>query len=208
MPSVAVSTVLDSSVLVLNRYYQPVNITSVRRAFALLYQGAAHAVDNQFRTFDFESWAALGASGGDSDVVRTVSQAIRVPRVILLQIFDKLPRTRVRFSRQNIYLRDGSTCQYCARRLPRTELNLDHVVPRSQGGRTSWLNVVCSCVKCNLKKGGRTPLQAGMKLLKAPSRPKWTPFTRPLDGRAIYASWRPFLSAVDAAYWTAELIED
>ena len=199
--------VLDTSVLVLNRFYQPVNITSVRRAFSLLYQGAAQVVDQQFRTFDFESWASLKAAGSQ-EVVHTVSQAIRVPRVILLQVFDKLPRTRVRFSRQNIYLRDKSTCQYCAMRLPRTELNLDHVVPRSQGGKTCWTNVVCSCVKCNLKKGGRTPEQAHMKLLKTPTRPKWTPFTRPMDGRAVYDAWRPFLSPVDAAYWNTELIED
>jgi 5-methylcytosine-specific restriction endonuclease McrA len=201
------TTVLDSSVLVLNRHYQPVNITSVRRAFALLYQGAARAIDREFQTFDFESWAAVGAEM-DGDVVRTVHRAIRVPRVIILQVYDRFPRARVRFSRQNIYLRDGSTCQYCAKRLPRSELNLDHVTPRSRGGRTTWENVVCSCVLCNVKKGGRTPAEANMRLLRQPTRPRWSPFQRDYAGNDTYEDWRPFLSLVDASYWNTELLDE
>lgn len=201
-------TVLDSSVLVLNRHYQPVNITSVRRAFALLYQGVARAIDREFQTFDFESWAALSAELDDEDVVRTVKSVIRVPRVIILQIYDRFPRAKVRFSRQNIYLRDGCTCQYCGNRFSRSDLNLDHVIPRSRGGRTTWDNIVCSCVPCNLRKGGRTPLEAGMALLRTPGRPRWSPFSRDHDGRRTYDDWRPFLSLVDASYWNSELREE
>ena len=87
---------LDSPVLVLNRHFQPIHVTNVRRAFALLYAGSAQAVDRQFRTFDFNSWAELSAETGD-EVVHTVSRAIRVPRVILLQIYDRIPRAKVRF---------------------------------------------------------------------------------------------------------------
>ena len=83
----------------------------------------------------------------------TAQGAIRIPRVIVLQMYDRLPRTKVRFSRLNIYARDDNTCQYCAQKLPRTHLNLDHVIPRARGGRTTWENVVCCCVPCNLKKG-------------------------------------------------------
>ena len=198
-------SVLDTSVLVLNRHYQPVNITSVRRAFALLYAGAARAIDREFQTFDFESWAALGAEMG-GDVVRTVSRVLRVPRVIILQVFDRFPRTRVRFSRQNIYLRDGLTCQYCGKKKPRSDLNLDHVKPRSHGGKTSWDNVVCSCIPCNVKKGGRTPEEAKMRLLKKPARPKWSPLAREFHNNP-YDDWRPFLSLIDASYWNAELID-
>ena len=104
-------------------------------------------------------------------MIRTVNRAIRIPRVIVLQLYDRIPKTKVRFSRHNIYMRDGNTCQYCGLELPRTELNLDHVVPRAQGGRTTWENVVCCCVDCNLSKGARTPEQAGLKLLKAPGAP-------------------------------------
>src|SRR5205085_9546756 len=142
------------------------------RAFSLLYLGVARVIDEEFRLFDFDDWAQLGAATHD-DVVRTVDRVIRVPRVIILQLYDRIPKTKVRFSRHNIYMRDGNTCQYCARELPRSELNLDHVVPRAQGGRTNWENVVCCCVECNLKKAARTPAQAGIALLRAPFRPRW-----------------------------------
>ena len=197
---------LSSAVLVLNRNLQPVHVTNARRAFTLLYAGAARALDRQFEMYDFESWAMLAAEEGD-EVVRTIDRVIRVPRVIALQLYDRLPRTRVRFSRYNIYARDGSTCQYCGVRFSRSELNLDHVVPRSKGGRTTWENVVCSCLPCNLHKGGRTPDGAGMKLLRAPVRPRWTPILRAPSGRVEHKEWRPFLRFVDAAYWNAELEE-
>lgn len=196
---------LDTGVLVLNRLYQPVHVTTVRRAFTLLYQGAARAIDEQFQLFDFPSWSALAAAG--EEAVGTVGRRVRVPRVIVLLAYDRLPRARVRFSRFNIYARDDSTCQYCGRRFRRAELNLDHVLPRAQGGATSWENVVCSCVACNLRKGGRTPEQAGMRLLRAPVRPRWTPVFRTAARRALYREWRPFLSLADVAYWNAELLD-
>jgi len=197
---------LETGVLVLNRVYQPVHITSVRRAFGLLYQGVAKAIDEEFKLFDFDSWAALAAAA-HQDSIGTVDRRIRVPRVIVLLAYDRLPRARVRFSRFNIYARDENTCQYCGRRYRRAELNLDHVIPRSRGGSTHWENVVCSCIPCNLRKGGRTPEEAGMRLHHLPARPRWTPTFRSATRRAFYREWRPFLSLADAAYWNAELLE-
>lgn len=196
---------MGTQCLVLNRSYQPIHVTSLRRAFALLYQGVAQAIDEQYRLFDFQSWAALSAEIG-SESIGTPTRRIRVPRVVVLVAFDRLPRMRVRFSRHNIYLRDDSTCQYCNRRLPRAELNLDHVVPRSQGGSTSWENVVCSCIPCNLRKANRTPEQAGMQLRKPPVRPKWNPGFRP-SGKG-HRAWLPFLTFLDASYWNTELREE
>ncbi len=196
---------LDTGVLVLNRVYQPVHITSVRRAFSLLYQGVVKAIDEEFQLFDFESWSALSAASHDA--IATVDRRIRVPRVIVLLAYEHLPKTRVRFSRFNIYARDESTCQYCGAKFRRADLNLDHVIPRSRGGTTNWENVVCSCIACNLRKGGRTPDEAGMRLLKHPSRPRWTPMFRSATRRAFYREWRPFLSLADAAYWNAELLD-
>ena len=201
-----------ASVLVLNRHYQPIHVTNVRRAFSLLYLGVARVIDQQFRTFDFDSWAQLSAeltgnTEGD-DYVRTVNRAIKVPRVIVLQLYDRIPRSKVRFSRHNIYLRDSNTCQYCGRELPRTDLNLDHVIPRAQGGRTTWENVVCCCVDCNLSKGARTPDQAGLRLLKVPVRPRWTPTFRTHAGKVRYREWLPFLGVADASYWNVELKDD
>ena len=198
---------LNARVLVLNRHYQPIHITSARRAFSLLYIGAANVIDPDYHLFDFESWAAVGVAAGD-DVVHTIGRAIKVPRVIMLQFYDRLPRSKVRFSRLNIYMRDDDTCQYCGRRLPRTALNLDHVVPRAQGGRTTWENVVCCCVACNLHKGGRTPAEAGMSLRRTPKRPAVASSFRSFSGRVAYREWLPFLSLVDASYWNTELLDD
>ncbi len=201
---------LDSGVLVLNRSYQPIHVTSVKRAFALLYQGIARAIDREYRLFDFQSWSALAADT-HPDTVGTISRRIRVPRVIVLLACEHLPRARVRFSRHNIYLRDGNRCQYCGRGFQRADLNLDHVIPRSRGGITTWENVVCSCVACNLRKGGRTPDEAGMKLLRTPARPKWSPFHRLGSKRPSHQDWGPFLAHMnlaDASYWNAELLEN
>ena len=199
-------SVLNSKVLVLNRSYFPVHITSVRRAFALLYQGIAKAVDQQYRTFDYESWSALSASVHD-ETVGLIDRVIRVPRVILLVSYDRVPRRRVRFSRFNVFARDKNTCQYCGKRFSRSELNLDHVIPRSQRGLSTWGNIVCSCFRCNRMKGGRRPEEAGMRLIKKPVQPEWTPFMLETFTFKGYQEWVPFLNEVDAAYWNTELLE-
>lgn len=198
---------VNAAVLVLNRHYQPVHVTNVKRAITLLYQGVARAIDEQYRLYDFADWAALSAAV-EEDAIATVDRRIRVPRVLVLTAFEKLPKVRVRFSRLNIYARDKDTCQYCHRHLRRSELNLDHVVPRAQGGRTCWENVVCSCIECNLRKGGRTPEQAGMKLARPPFRPKWTPLMRGAARKDTVRAWLPFLTLADASYWNVELGED
>ena len=197
---------LDAPVLVLNRSYLPIHVTSVQRAFVLLYRGMAKAVDERYEAFDFLSWRELEVGDG-YDAIGIVGGAIRVPRVILLAAFDRVPRRHVRFSRTNIYARDRNTCQYCAGRYVRSQLNLDHVVPRVQGGRSTWENVVCSCVECNRRKGGRTPKQAAMRLIRTPVKPRWTPIAATLTGRRDYPEWKPFLSIVDASYRNTELVK-
>ncbi len=197
---------LSSSVLVLNRSYLPVHVTSARRAFSLLYQGIARVVDEQYQTFDFEAWSQL-AVARDAEAIGTPGGLIRVPRVIVLLVFDRLPRRHVRFSRINLMARDGFRCQYCGFKPHRSELNLDHVVPRSVGGRSTWENVVTSCVDCNRKKGGRTPRQAHMKLVRKPERPRWTPLANLMWSSVRYQEWRPYLSVVDASYWNVELAD-
>jgi len=195
---------LNSSVLVLNRSYLPIHVTNVKRAFALIYQGIARAVDEQYQTFDFETWAQL-AVAREAEAIGTPRGPMRVPRVIVLVGFDRVPRRHVRFSRINIFARDGFICQYCGQRPARSELNLDHVVPRALGGRSTWENVVCSCVECNRRKGGRTPEQAGLRLRRLPLRPRWTPLTNLMLSSVRYREWRPYLNVVDASYWNTEL---
>jgi len=197
---------IDAPVLVLNRNYQPVNVTSVKRALVMLYMGVAHALDGEYQLFDFQSWADLSAELEHS--VGTVNRRIRVPRIVVLQVYDRVPVGRIRFSRHNIFARDDHTCQYCGKTLARRLLNLDHVVPRSRGGRTNWLNIVTSCIRCNFKKGGRTPDEANMRLLRQPRQPRWSELVHPPRLRARYREWLPFLSPVDASYWNTELESD
>lgn len=187
---------LNSSVLVLNRSYLPIHVTSVRRAFALIYRGLARVVSPDYETFDFESWQLLRVDRGEPGV-GTPSGTIRIPRVILLPGFDRVPKRHVRYSRVNIFARDKYTCQYCGERPHRSQLNLDHVIPRALGGRTTWENVVCSCVECNRRKGGRTPQQARLRLNRVPAKPRWTPMMNHIGASVRYNEWRPFLSIVE-----------
>jgi len=189
---------LQSSVLVLNRVYLPVHVTTVRRAFTMIYQGTAKAIDHTYQTFDFETWISCEVSE-EVEVIGTPGGPLRVPRVIVLSAYDRLPRRHVRFSRSNIFSRDRYTCQYCGVRPGRHELNLDHVVPRMQGGRTTWENVVCCCIPCNRRKGGRTPEQAGLRLRRRPARPRWSPLLSAGFGRVRYHEWRPFLHTHEVA---------
>ncbi len=198
----------NSHVLVLNKSFLPVHVTTVRRAFCLLYAGIAKAVNAQYETFDYESWSHISIERND-ETVGLVDRVIKVPRVILLIAYDRMPKRRVRFSRYNIFARDKNTCQYCGRRFSRSELNLDHVIPRSQGGTSTWENVVCSCQQCNRQKGGRTPNQARMKLIAHPRRPAWTPPINVSLREVMRREWAPFLDfMVDVSYWNTELLEE
>lgn len=192
---------LNTSVLILNRSFMPIHVTSVKRSFSLVYQGGARVVNGNYETFDFEGWRMQAGTPG-VDCIGTTSGPIPIPRVIVLMRYDRMPRRMVRFSRSNIFSRDGFTCQYCGERPPRSQLNLDHVVPRTQSGRTTWENVVCCCVPCNRKKGGRTPEQAGLRLRRKPKRPRWTPLMSLPTSSVRYSEWRPYL-AIDGAAWGA-----
>jgi 5-methylcytosine-specific restriction endonuclease McrA len=187
---------LNSTVLVLNRSYLPIHVTSARRAFTLIFQGTALALNGEYETFDFASWQRQPAG---KDAIGTPSGDIRVPRVIVLRGYDRVPRRHVRYSRLNIFARDKYTCQYCGKRPHRSELNLDHVIPRTLGGRTTWENVVCSCVECNRRKGGRTPAQARLRLLSRPVRPRWSPMMHHIGESRRHEEWQPFLHVVDSA---------
>jgi 5-methylcytosine-specific restriction endonuclease McrA len=204
------STHLNQHVLVLNRLWQAVNICTARRALSLLFEGHAQAVrsdaDGSFQTYTFSQWCDFSRRESDPGSVSTVRFKIRVPRVILLLLFDRVPKKEVKFTRNNIFERDRDTCQYCGRVFERKDLNLDHVVPRDRGGPTTWENIVCSCIPCNTRKANRTPYEAGMHLIQKPRRPKWRPFVQVNFGsRPHDESWKHFL---DIAYWNVELGEE
>ncbi len=159
---------LDARVLVLNRAYAAIRVVDARRAFTLLVKNIAEVIaveDGHYRNYDFETWADIAELQREfepdrHDWVRTTRVTIAVPKIIRLFDYDRRPRRTVKLNRRNIYTRDGSRCQYCGGSFPTRELTLDHVVPRVQGGENSWTNLVCACVRCNARKGGRTPAQA------------------------------------------------
>jgi 5-methylcytosine-specific restriction endonuclease McrA len=202
------STLLNAQVLVLNRLWQAVNVCTARRALTLLFQGHAQVVlgdqDGAFQTYDFSQWWHLSQEQPHPESIHAVSCRIRVPRVIMLLVFDRLPRKEVKFTRHNIFERDQNTCQYCGKTLDRQDLNLDHVIPRDRGGPTTWENIVCSCIPCNTRKANLTPHEAGMRLIRKPKRPKWRPFIEIRLNNHYHESWKHF---VDLAYWNVELGE-
>jgi len=196
-------------VLVLNGLWQAVDICSVKRAVCLLYLKHAQVVvkdGGSFYTFGFEDWRDFSRNtSNDNDIIRTISYNLKIPRIILLLLYDKLPPWEVKFTRKNIYKRDNNICQYCGKKFQPEDLNLDHILPSSRGGKDSWENVVCSCVPCNLRKANRTLKEAGMNLIRLPRKPAWRAFVKDSFTGVREESWKDFL---DVAYWNVELEED
>ncbi len=201
---------LHSQVLLLNRVYAAIRVIDARRAFSLLAKEVAEVIaveDGTYRNYDFKTWADIAELQQEFEPdrhewVRTTRFTIAVPKIVRVLDYDRRPRRVVKLNRRNIYARDHNLCQYCGRSFPTRELTLDHVLPRVQGGENSWENLVCACVRCNARKGGRTPRQAGMRLIRRPIQPKRNPAITLRLGAARYESWKAFL---DEAYWTIEL---
>ena len=197
---------LQASVLVLNRLYMAVHIVGVRRAFGLLCREAAeviHLEEGAFANHSFQSWREVSELRADfkqanEDWIRAVTFEVQVPRVIRLLSFDRLPKHRLHLNRRTVLARDGHRCQYCAGHFASHQLSLDHIVPRSHGGKTTWENVVCACLACNTRKGGRTPKEARMKLVRRPVKPKRNPMLILKLSNPKYETWRIWL---DGVYW-------
>jgi 5-methylcytosine-specific restriction endonuclease McrA len=173
--------------LLLNATYEPLKVVHWQKAITLWCQGKVEIIASHDRE------------------IRAVSFSVKLPSVIRLLRYVRIKRRfdYVPFSRANIYARDGYTCQYCGDQLPTQELTFDHVVPVSQGGHKDWENIVTCCVSCNRRKGGRTPEEARMRLVKSPRRPDSAPAIRITIGlRQTPDSWRDYL------YWNLELEDD
>ncbi|MCP4942638.1 MAG: HNH endonuclease [Rubripirellula sp.] len=196
-------SLLETSVLVLNRFYMAARVINVRRSFTLLYRDCAEVIENengQYASYDFESWCELSQltcleKHQGEDYIRAVNFELRVPRIVRLTRFDRMPVQSVRFNRKNLFARDDHTCQYCGQNQPVHKLSMDHVVPRSHGGPTTWENIVCCCLRCNSRKGGRTPKEARMKLLSRPRKPRVNPILEQSAEDPRYECWKTFLHA-------------
>lgn len=186
--------------LVLNRNWQPIHVATVARALVLLWNEHAKVVDpRDYQQYDWNDWTKIDPQDDDL-VIRTMNHRIRVPEVVTLNRFDGMPSSAVTFSRRNVFKRDRMTCQYCGRQPGGEELTIDHVVPRSRGGKSTWDNCVLACVGCNASKADRSPEQAGMRLRKLPIQPKWRPLYAERAERL--ESWSKFVSD---AYWRVEI---
>lgn len=202
------SALAQRKVLVLNKSWRAVGIISLEKAMGKLFseykngEPKARIIDatQDFATFTWADWSRLKPKQGE-DGIKAVNAIFRIPEVIQLTRYDKLPVQKIHFSRRTIYKRDGQTCQYCGKQPGTEELTIDHVVPRAQGGLTTWENCVLSCVDCNARKANRTPEQAGMKLMRQPKKPKFNLFKSDVRVK----SWEAFLGA---AYWLTELEHD
>ncbi|WP_435893984.1 HNH endonuclease [Oceaniferula spumae] len=166
----------------------------------LLCLGHAQVVEAEgeakYQTHDLGSWLETSANQVESmadHVIRTVSHAMRVPKVIVLAIYDKLPSKEVKFSRHNVFLRDHHTCQYCRQVFSEGDLNLDHVVPRDKGGPTRWDNIVTSCFDCNNRKANKLPHEVNMFPKTPPRAPLWRPLFGFRRKGGIDDSWESFL---------------
>ncbi|MDH4156528.1 MAG: HNH endonuclease [candidate division Zixibacteria bacterium] len=165
-------TVVNKRVLMLNQNYEPLTICSARRAIVLLFSGKAEMI-----------------APADGLRIRTVSTSYALPSVVRLWQYRKVPFKSIMLTRKNIIIRDGNRCQYCGS--PRGPMTVDHVIPKTMGGKETWTNLVCACAKCNNRKGDRTPEQVNMKLLKRPTRPSYIMFIQ--RDREISEQWRPYL---------------
>ena len=217
-----VTAVLNRPTLVLNRNWQPVGVATVAKSLVKVWNESAQIVDpDDYRQYSWSDWAQL-IPADDELAIRTQSARLRVPEVIVLTSYDRVPSNVVTFSRRNIFKRDRFTCQYCLRQrrsvgvdgpahgesrsrhglLKVEELTIDHVIPRAQGGTSTWENCVLACIDCNAKKADRTPDQARMPLRREPVRPVWKPLYGSHGMRID--SWSKFVSE---AYWTVQLEE-
>jgi 5-methylcytosine-specific restriction endonuclease McrA len=192
--------VLERPTLVLNRNWQPVSVATVARALGMLWSETARVVDpRDYQLYTWEDWAKLEPADGEP-FIQGVKLKLRAPEVVSLSDYDKVPTSVVTFSRRNLFKRDHYTCQYCGKQPGGDELTIDHVLPRSRGGVSSWENCVLACIECNSRKADRLPAEAHLKLRKAPIRPDWKPLYAAHHQRI--ESWSRFVSE---AYWTVEL---
>ena len=194
------TSVLDKKVvLVLNRNWQAVNVATPAVAFCQMSTDVATGLDvegtDSMVPVRWEDWLKLPVREGDLSA-GTAGGRIRVPTVMVLSRFSRVPMVRPKFSLRNLWVRDGGRCQYTGRTLAAGEGNMDHVVPRSRGGATGWENCVLADRKVNTRKADRTPAEAGLKLLKPPAVPKTLPVTATLKNEHQIPEWELFLSGM------------
>ncbi len=210
-----------SNVLVLNSSYMPIQVTTLKRTLKLLFKEKAEVVsveEGKYASYDFSSWEEMSLLSKDIwDKNKSYSyfnhnnSIFGIPKVIRLVDYNKIP-VKLRINRRNIILRDDHKCQYCGKKKSLSELNIDHIIPKSKGGKNTWENLTCACISCNSKKRDRTPKEANMKLLNHPVKPTiYLMFKKYLNGLKIEDAkeWVHFFPQdfISEAYWSVSLID-
>ena len=186
----------QETVLVLNRNWQAIHTKSPADAFIAMYQNTATALD--IRGYDmmiplkWDDWVNL-PHDSKARYIKTLHGEIKIPTVIVLCSYDKVPMKRPKFTYSNIWLRDNGICQYTEKKLSKSEANIDHVVPKTKGGKTDWLNCVLCHKEVNSRKGPRTPEEAGLKLIRQPVIPRELPITFYIRNKHNIKEWNVFL---------------
>ena len=190
------SSIIKHSVLILNKYWIPINTTTPKHSFALMFSDNAKAIlieEDKVVPLDWNDWVNVNPSEKDCKI-KTVRGYIKIPSIIVLNYYDKIPRQTIKFTQKSLWERDNFTCQYTGKKVNKTNGNIDHIIPKAQGGKTSWENCVIAHKEINAIKADRTPEQAGLKLLKKPSAPKLMPVSFYIRNKEEIEDWNLFLN--------------
>ena len=190
------SSIIKHSVLILNKYWIPINTTTPKHSFALMFSDNAKAIlieEDKVVPLDWNDWVNVNPSEKDRKI-KTVRGYIKIPSIIVLNYYDKIPRQTIKFTQKSLWERDNFTCQYTGKKVNKTNGNIDHIIPKAQGGKTSWENCVIAHKEINAIKADRTPEQAGLKLIKKPSAPKLMPVSFYIRNKEDIEDWNLFLN--------------
>lgn len=211
------SSVLNSPTLVLNKHWKAIRIEPVKDALTKAFTGSAKLMDEDTcNIYDWDTWYNQFSFDFDDDVndfgyefIRASSSLIRIPRIIVLSTYNKIPHTRIKLTRRNLLIRDKFTCMYTGKRLTSRTATMDHVVPKSRGGKTVWSNIVICSLEANVKKGNRTLAESGFHLRTEPKEPKWHPlYSYVIKERP--KCWDKFINTDqwnEIGYWDVELVD-
>lgn len=186
------------NVLILNKHWIPINTTTARHSFSLMYSDHAKGImveEDKVVPLEWNEWVGLKVNENDRKV-KTVKGFVKIPTVIVLNHYDKIPRQTIKFTQKNLWERDNFTCQYTGKKITKLTGNIDHVIPKSQGGKTSWENCVLAHKEINARKADKTPEQAGLKLIKKPSAPRFMPVSFYIRNKDEIEDWNLFLNVI------------
>jgi 5-methylcytosine-specific restriction endonuclease McrA len=187
--------VAHKKVLVLNKSWMAINTSTVRHAVSLMFAGQARGIlisDNKIQALNWEEWTNITVSE-EEEAIKTVTQKIKLPSIVVMNFCDKIPKQIIKFTQNNLWERDNFTCQYTGKKVTRQTGNIDHIIPKSLGGKTCWENCVIACKDINAQKSDKTPEQAGLKLIKKPTRPRIMPVSFFIKNKEKNLDWNWFL---------------